>query len=437
MSSLREALPKVRGLSFGFGSEGTFSSLVFGGGKTNSGMRVNSTTAMRLSAVYNAVHIVSGITAHLTIKKYRKTDNGREEITDGSTNLLQFRANKIMSAHHWRKLQRQCQMLHGYSISTIKRDGRGRPRQIRWWHPSRIEIMLTDDYELRYRIRDEDNNYQIYEYSDVIHLNTTVLQENGLLGKSFIEAGAENIGLGMAAEQNAASFFGNGSFPTGVLMREGHFKDKDKRTKFLNSWNKIYSGVENAGKVALLEDGVEYKPLSITPKDAQLLEARGATIEDIARWADIPVHLLKSTQDASYNNLAQFDLSFVKYSIAPQYLTPDEQEYWAKLLSQRERDSGEYYFEHNVDGLLRGDPKTVAEIARIMVSLGIWSVNEVREKFYNMNKMDGKDEPYEPQNIVGDQSNNSDEQDRTVDRVVEYIKANPGILKGAHNGDSI
>lgn len=394
---LRQALPKVRG--FGILNESTFAPLIFSS-RTQSGERVNSTTAMRLSAVYNAVHIVSGITASLPLKKYRKSSEGREEISDEVTQILQYRANKIMSAHHWRKLQRQCQMLHGYSISTIHRDSRGRPTEVRWRHPSTVEIMLTSDYALRYRIREDDGSKREYEYQDVIHVNSTVLQDDGLLGKSFIEAGAENIGLGMAAEKNAASFFGNGSFPSGVLMREGHFKDREARKKFLNSWNKVYSGGGNAGKTALLEDGVEYKPLGVTPKDAQLLEARGATIEDIARWADIPVFLLKSTQDSSYNNLSQFDLSFVKYSIAPQYLNPDEQEYWAKLLTRDEKDAGAYY-EHNVDGLLRGDPKTVAEIARTMVSLGIWSVNEVRERFYNMNKMPGKDEPYLPQNIVG------------------------------------
>jgi len=62
------------------------------------------------------------------------------------------------------------------------------------------------------------------------------------------------------------------------------------------------------------------------------------------------------------------------------------------------------------------------------VSLGIWSVNEIREKFYNMNKKPGKDEPYEPQNIVGDQSDN---EEKTVRAVVEYLKANPELLKGA------
>lgn len=397
-------LPKVRG--FNFMNESTFAPLRFSSA-TQSGERVNTTTAMRLSAVYNAVHIVSGITASLPLKKYKKTDQGREELTDRTTQILQYRANKVMSAHHWRKLQRQCQMLHGYSISTIKRNGRGEPIEVRWRHPSKVEIKLTNDYELRYRITEDDGTKKEYQYTDVIHVNSTVLQDNGILGKSFIEAGAENIGLGMAAEKNAASFFGNGSFPSGVLMREGHFSDKDKRKDFLNSWNKIYSGGDNAGKTALLEDGVKYEPISVSPKDAQLLEARGATIEDIARWADIPVHLLKSTQDSSYNNLSQFDLSFVKYSIAPQYLIPDEQEYWAKLLTRREQNS-EVYYEHNVDGLLRGDPKTVAEVARIMVSLGIWSVNEVREKFYNMNKKEGRDEPYLPQNIVGKEENEND-----------------------------
>src|SRR5699024_1698555 len=135
--------------------------------------------------------------------------------------------NKVMSAHHWRKLERQCQMLVGYSISTIKRDGRGQPVEVRWRHPSTIEIRLTKEYELKYRITEDGGKKEEYAYSDVIHKNSTVLQDNGLLGKSFIEAGAENIGLGMAAEKNASSFFGNGSFPSGVLKREGHFKDPD------------------------------------------------------------------------------------------------------------------------------------------------------------------------------------------------------------------
>lgn len=431
MTSIRSALPEVRGLNLGTGdsTDTTFMTMLFGGNKTASGVSVDSNTALTLSAVYNAVHIKSGIIAALPLKKYQKTDNGREELTDRSTRLIQYRSNKIMSAHQHRRREGQAVMLHGYSISTIKRDRRGNPTEIRWRHPKDIEIKLTSDYELRYRIKETDSSYSVYEYMDVIHKNSTVLHDHGLLGKSFIEAGAENLGLGLAAEKNAANFFGNGSFPSGVLKREGHFSNKDKRDKFLNSWNKIYSGSDNAGKTALLEDGVTYEALSVTPKDAQLLEARQVTIEDVARWTDMPAFLLKSTKDSSYNNLATFDLSFVKYSIAPQFLTPDEQEYWEKLLTEREKDNG-VYFEHNVDGLLRGDPKTVAEVARIMVSLGIWSVNEVREQFYNMNKMDGKDEPYEPQNIVGDQGG-EEEKNEMVDRVVAYIRENPGILKGA------
>lgn len=429
MASIRSALPKVKGLSLGTGTstDSTFLSMLLGGNKTASGANVTSETALTLSAVYNAVHIKSGIIAALPLKKYRKTENGREEITDQSSKLLQFRANKIMSAHQWRRRQVQSVMLHGYSISTINRDRRGNATQIRWRHPKDIEIKLTKDYELKYRIKETDKTYSIYEYMDVIHLNSTVLHDHGLLGKSFIEAGAENLGLGMSAEKNAASFFGNGSFPTGVLMREGHFKDNANRSKFLESWNKIYSGTDNAGKTALLEDGVKYEPLSVTPKDAQLLEARQITVEDIARWTDVPAFLLKSTKDSSYNNLATFDLSFVKYSIAPQFLAPDEQEYWEKLLTEREKQQ-DVYFEHNVDGLLRGDPKTVAEVARVMVSLGIWTKNEVRAKFYNMNGLEGGDEAYIPQNIVGDQAE-EDQQNKIVDRVMAVLRDNPELLK--------
>jgi HK97 family phage portal protein len=408
---LREsALPRVKGavdLGTSTINDKSFMRMILGD-SSRSGVYVDRDVALTYSAIWAGVGLLSAIEAHLPLKKYRKTENGREEVTDSTSQLLQYKASRSMTANHWRKLQMQTKLMYGYSISVIERSVRGVPTGIRWVHPSCVEITLEKTGELRYRITEEEGNPVIYQDSDIIHINNTILQRNGLLGQSFISAGADSIGMAIGIERSASSFLGNGSFPSGVLETDQIFKDDKDRQSFLNSWTKIYSGVDNSGKTALLENGVKYKPISVTPKDAQLIESRTFGPKDIARWLQLPSFLLNSSDDTTYNNITTLDLSFVKYFLVPNHLTPNQGEYWSKLLTQDEKDAG-YYYEYNVDGLLKGDPEKIANISKELVLAGIWTPNEVRESVYNKNKLEGGDERYVPANIVGKQDGESTE----------------------------
>jgi len=207
--------------------------------------------------------------------------------------------------------------------------------------------------------------------SDVLHIPG--LGFDGLVGYSPIAMSKNAIGLAIAAEEYGSKFFANGAAPAGVLETPTLIKDV---SKLRDSWNEAYGGSRNAGKVAILEQGVTFKPISMSPQDSQLLETRKYQLDEIARIFRIPPHMIGDLEKATFSNIENQSLDFVKYTLDP-WVSRWEQSLSRALLLPTEK--GRMFIRFNVDGLLRGDYKSRMEGYAIGRQNGWMSANDIRE----------------------------------------------------------
>ena len=193
-----------------------------------------------------------------------------------------------------------------------------------------------------------------------------------LVGYSPIALAKNAIGISIACEDYGASFFGNNANPSGVLEHPGVIKNPDK---LRDAWHRAYGG-RNAHKVAVLEEGVKFTPISIPNNEAQFLETRKFQIEEIARMYRVPLHMIGDLDHATFSNVEHLSLDFVKYSLDP-WIVRWEQSLQKALLSDSEK--GRYFIKFNVDGLLRGDYASRMQGYSIGIQNGFLCPNDVRE----------------------------------------------------------
>ena len=238
---------------------------------------------------------------------------------------------------------------------------------------------------------DRDENGKLYyEYqlsSDDAHTmkgSTVVLQPkdvlhipglgfDGLVGYSPIAMAKNAIGLAIAAEEYGSKFYANGAAPSGVLEHPGVLKDPGKVRE---SWNATFGGSANSNKVAVLEEGMKYTPISISPNEAQFLETRKFQINEIARIFRVPPHMVGDLEKSSFSNIEQQSLEFVKYTLDP-WVSRWEQNMMRSLLTAEEKST--YFIKFNVDGLLRGDYQSRMNGYAIGRQNGWMSANDIRE----------------------------------------------------------
>jgi HK97 family phage portal protein len=206
---------------------------------------------------------------------------------------------------------------------------------------------------------------------DVLHIPG--LGFDGLVGYSPIAMAKNAIGLAIATEEYGSKFFANGAAPSGVLEHPGTIKDP---SKVRESWQATFGGSGNANKIAVLEEGMKYTPISISPEQAQFLETRKFQIDEIARIFRVPPHMIGDLEKSSFNNIEQQSLEFVKYTLDP-WVSRWEQAMVRALLTPDEKKK--YFFKFNVDGLLRGDYQSRMNGYAIGRQNGWMSANDIRE----------------------------------------------------------
>ena len=235
-----------------------------------------------------------------------------------------------------------------------------------------------------YSTSDDDNpklksKGQVYlKAEDVLHIPG--LGFDGLVGYSPIAMARNAIGMAMACEEYGAKFFANGASPSGVLEHPSTIKNPDKLRE---SWNSLFKGSSNSHQIAVLEEGLKYQPISISPNEAQFLETRKFQINEIARIFRIPPHMIGDLEKSSFSNIEQQSLEFVKYTLDP-WVTRWEQSICRRLFKDSEK--AEYFVKFNVDGLLRGDYQSRMNGYATGRQNGWLSANDIRE-LENMNQI--------------------------------------------------
>ena len=364
-------------------------SFFFGG--TTSGKRVNEMSAMQMTAVYSCVRILAEAMAGLPLHLYRYTDNGSKEkaIEHPLYWLLHDEPNPEMTSFIFRETLMTHLLLWGNAYAQIVRNGKGEVLGLYPLMPNKMSVDRDADGRLWYtytRSTDEaptmkGSTVKLHPY-DVLHIPG--LGFDGLVGYSPIAMAKNAIGMGIACEEYGARFFANGAAPGGVLEHPGTVKDPQK---IRDSWNSVYRGTGNAHKVAVLEEGMKYTPIGISPEHAQFLETRKFQINEIARIFRVPPHMVGDLEKSSFSNIEQQSLEFVKYTLEP-WVIRWEQSIMRALLSTQEKEM--YFVKFNLEGLLRGDYQSRMNGYAIARQNGWMSANDIRE-LENLDRISAED----------------------------------------------
>lgn len=330
---------------------------------------------MQMSAVNACVRILSETVASLPLHLYRRNGNGSPEKVEDHplAECLYSAVNEEMTSFQFRESMMASVLLWGNAYARIIRNRLGQVTEL-WFLKPQYMVVDRDIHtgKIVYTYTDDTTN-ETYTYTpkQIFHLRTTPI--DGLRGMSPIEQASSAIGLALAAEQYGAKFFGNGANPGGVLEHPGVVKDP---TKIRESWNAVYQGSANAHKIAVLEEGMKYKSIGISPNAAQFLKTRKYQVEEICRIFRIPPHMVGDLDRATFSNIEHQSIQFVVHTVRP-WLVRWEQAITRCLLNEKER--GVYYARFNVDGLLRGDYQSRMEGYGIGRQNGWLSANDIRE----------------------------------------------------------
>lgn len=365
----------------------------FGGGTSAAGVTVTADSARRITAVWAAIKIISESVASLPCFVYQRRPDGKgkDRLTKNPLHaLLHDQPNPWQTSFEWREMMQGHLCLRGNAYSEILYDGRGGIRALIPRHPDRMRVYdLTQEQigeqPLVYEYVPSSGPSRFLFHDEVLHLKG--LSDDGLVGLSPIAEFRETFGLSIGTESYAARFFGNYANPGGVLTHPKTLS-RDAVVRLREQWEQKHQGVENAHKVAVLEEGLTWQAIGINPKDSQLIDSRKFSVSEIARIFRVPPHMLADLDRATFSNIEQQSIEFVVHSLRP-WLVRWEQRLALALLTPKERTDG-LFIEFNVDGLLRGDIKSRYDAYAVGRQWGWLSPNDVRG-LENMNPRDDDD----------------------------------------------
>ena len=349
-------------------------------GGTTSGKAVTERSAMQMTAVYSCVRILAEAVAGLPLHLYKyNEDGGKEKAIDHPLyRLLHDEPNPEMSSFVFRETLMTHLLLWGNAYAQVIRNGKNEVVALYPLMPNKMSVDRDENGHLYYTYyRGPDEAIKNKEFavtlqpSDVLHIPG--LGFDGLVGYSPIAMAKNAIGMAIACEEYGAKFFANGATPGGVLEHPSTIKDPQRVRE---SWQAAFGGSSNSNKVAVLEEGMKYTPISISPEQAQFLETRKFQINEIARIFRVPPHMVGDLEKSSFSNIEQQSLEFVKYTLDP-WVIRWEQSIQRTLLSHDEK--VRYFVKFNLEGLLRGDYQSRMNGYAIGRQNGWMSANDIRE----------------------------------------------------------
>jgi HK97 family phage portal protein len=352
-------------------------------GGSSSGKVVNERTAMQMTAVYSCVRILSEAIAGLPLFVYKYGDDGSKDkyLDHPLWRVLHDEPNPEMTSFVFRETMMNHLLLTGNAYAQIIRNARGDVVALYPLMPDRMTVDRDSHGRLFYRYRKSSDdppevsgnkpNDVILAPSDVLHI--LGLGFDGLVGYSPIAMAKNAVGLAIAAEEYGAKFFANGAAPGGVLEHPGTIKDPER---IRQSWQSTFGGSNNSNKIAVLEEGLKYTPIAISPEQAQFLETRKFQINEIARIFRVPPHMLADLEKSSFSNIEQQSLEFVKYTLDPWVIRWEQAMNKSLLLESEKKD---VFTKFNVDGLLRGDYASRMTGYATARQNGWMSANDIRQ----------------------------------------------------------
>ena len=392
---------------------------------SDAGVPVNPQTALSHGPVWQAVNILSGDVGQLPFHKMRRSGRNTEKDRSHWTEyLLTDSPNEYQTPGQWKETLMAWALLHGNAICAIV--GRGsQDSQLVPLHPNFVSPLQDDDGAWTIHYRDATRSVDmIIPYRDVFHIRG--LATDGFWGLSAVGVAKNVIGHGLALQKHGDSVFKNAARPSGYLRKPEGVMSPEARANLRREWEDLHSGSHNAGRVAVLWEGLEFHQLSMSNEDAQWLEGRKLDREFIASLFNLPAFKLNSLENSAVRaNLEEQNRDYFNTSLS-RWTNKFAEEARRKLLTDRERRSGRHFYRWFPEAFLRGDTKTRFESYSLAITNQWMSPNEVREK-EDMNPYEGGDEFLNPAiNPAADQpapeqSDSDDLQEAAANAVKEVV----------------
>jgi HK97 family phage portal protein len=356
------------------------------GRPTYTGKSVDETSAMQIATVWSCVRIISETIGSLPWAIYERDGKGNSTKVDHDLGyVLTQSPNSDMTPVEFKEAKGQNLALQGnaYSFREARNDG-----STSSLYPIPTPLVLPeinkDSGEVQYKVL-ERGKWETYPREKIWHVKG--FGQNGLVGLSPISYAAQSMGLALASEEFQARFFAHGAAPSWLISIPNWLKE-DQREIARQNIQQLWGGLDNAHHAKLLEGGMTATPGTMPLADAQFLELRGLTVEEICRIFRIQPHLVAKLDRSTNNNIEQQALEFVMFTMQP-YLTRIESSAGRWLFKPGE--NKRFFLRFNVEGLLRADAAARSELYSKYVQNGIMNRNEVRA-LENMNHVDGLDE---------------------------------------------
>lgn len=338
------------------------------------GVTVTNDTALKQSAYWRAINLLSSQIASFPIGKFKKLKNGdTERIFDDTVKLINRKVNRVMRPFIWRESMQANVLVNGNAYSVIEKNRGGKP----------LSLILLDSTNMTPQTNGVDIVYRyidnVYNPDQILHIPG--LSFDGIKGRAVLNVAAESMGVGLAMQKYSANFFKNGAKQSGVLMHPHALSDEAKGG-IRKSFEKKMKDKE--GGTMILDEGMKYVPIGIPPDQQQLLQSKQFSVQEIARWFGIPPYMLFEESRSTFNNISEQGISFVRYTLT-QWVERWEAELDAKLLTEEEKDN-QFFWKFNMNSLMRGNLKERMEAYRTGLDLGIYNIDEVRG-FEDLNEL--------------------------------------------------
>ena len=366
------------------------------GPATASGVNLSTEGALKLVGVWACVRVISEDVASLPLIVYNRLPRGKERaMAHPLYRLLHDAPNPLMTSATFRECLQGHMLLWGNAYAQIERDqDTGRPTALWPLRPDRMDKPIVSQAgTLLYTYRLPTGEPRALSQSDVFHLRG--LSPDGLIGYSPIALHRETLAWSIATKEYGIRFFGNDSRPGGILQTKQRLP-KDSVDRLRSSWEAAHRGLTQAHRIAVLEEGIEWKQVGIPPEDAQYLEVMTFQLQDIARLYRMPPHKIQDLARATFSNIEEQSIDYVVGTLRPG-LTRWEQQANKDLVMPSEQ--GRIFAEHLMDALLRGKTLERFQSYQLAMQNGIYSANEVRE-FENQNPFEGGDIHLQMQNMA-------------------------------------
>jgi HK97 family phage portal protein len=359
---------------------------------SKTGIDVTEDLALTFAAVWACVRVISEDIASMPLHVYHRQGKSKEKAPDHPLyRILHDYPNPEMTAMQFREALQAHLLLWGNSYSQIQRNLRGEIKALWPLHPGEITPKRDDNKELYYEYNTADGEKIVFGNDEIFHI--AGLGFNGVTGYSVIKYQCEAIGLGLSNQELQATSNKSGSrLQLWFTHPAPKAPDPNGRKLFVADLRKEYGG-SNGNAIGVGWEGMKAEKISQTMEEAQLVERLDMSIADICRVFRVPPHKIMDLKRSTNNNIEHQGIEYVVDCIRP-WAVRWEQQINMKLLDG----SSEYYAEHNLDGLMRGDIQTRYAAYALAIQNGIFSVNEIREK-ENVNPIDGGDVHLQPLNM--------------------------------------